>query len=147
MKKYLTLFLFLTINFSFAQKKQIIITKNAPIPTAPYSQAVKANGMVYLAGQIGLNPENRKLVEGGVEAEANQIMLNIGAVLNAAGLGYEDIVNTNIYLKDISKFSVINEIYGKFFKSDFPARTTVGVFDLPGGASIEIAVIAIDKKK
>ena len=130
---------------SFGQKKQIINSPNAPVPIAPYSQAVKANGFVFLAGQIGLNPIDRKLVLGGTETETKQIMKNIGEVLKASGLGYDDIVNTTIYMKDISKFSLVNEIYGSYFKKYFPARTTVGVYDLPGGASIEIAIVAIDK--
>jgi 2-iminobutanoate/2-iminopropanoate deaminase len=125
-----------------AQRKQIVKTTKAPTPIAPYSQAVRSNGLVFLAGQIGLNPETKKLAEGGLEPETVQILENIKAVLQASGAGLEDVVNTTIYIKDMKHFSKVNEIYGKYFTSDFPARTTVGVAELPGGASIEIAVIA-----
>lgn len=128
---------------SFAQNKEIVKTNKAPVPIAPYSQGVKANGMLYVAGQIGLNPETRKLVEGGVEAETVQIMENIKAIVEAAGAKLEDIVNTTIYMKDISNFAKVNELYGKYFTGNFPARTTIGVANLPGGANIEIAVIAV----
>ena len=130
---------------AFSQSKSIISTSNAPIPIAPYSQAVKSKGMIYVAGQIGLSPVDRKLVEGGIDAETKQIMENIKAILQAAKVGLEEIVNTTIYIKDLSNFSKVNAIYGSYFKSNFPARTTVGVADLPGGASIEIAVIATEK--
>ncbi len=129
--------------FSFAQNKEIVKTNKAPVPIAPYSQGVKANGMLYVAGQIGLNPDTRKLVEGGVEAETIQIMENIKAIVEAAGAKLEDIVNTTIYIKDISSFAKVNELYGKYFTGNFPARTTIGVANLPGGANIEIAVIAV----
>lgn len=128
---------------SFAQNKEIVKTNKAPVPIAPYSQGVKANGMLYVAGQIGLNPESRKLVEGGVEAETIQIMENIKAIVEAAGAKLEDIVNTTIYIKDINNFAKVNELYGKYFTGNFPARTTIGVANLPGGANIEIAVIVV----
>lgn len=149
MKTYLLAFaLLISTLATFAQKK-IIKTDQAPVPIAPYSQAVEANGMVFVAGQIGLNPQTRQLVAGGFEEEATQIMENIKAILRAANLNMEDIVNTTIYLKDIAQFAKINDIYGKYFNGNFPARTTVGVNNLPGGASLEIAVIAVrgPKKK
>lgn len=133
----------LSSTWLLAQNKEIVKTDKAPVPIAPYSQGVKANGMVYVAGQIGLNPENRKLVDGGVEAETAQIMANIKAIIEAAGARMEDIVNTTIYMKDIGNFAKVNELYGKYFTNNFPARTTVGVANLPGGANIEIAVIAV----
>lgn len=149
MKTYLLAFaLLISTLATFAQKK-IIKTDQAPVPIAPYSQAVEANGMVFVAGQIGLNPQTRQLVAGGFEEEATQIMENIKAILRAANLNMDDIVNTTIYLKDIAQFAKINDIYGKYFNGNFPARTTVGVNNLPGGASLEIAVIAVrgPKKK
>ncbi|GAB3176017.1 RidA family protein [Telluribacter humicola] len=124
-----------------AQHK-IIQTDKAPVPIGPYSQGIEANGMLFLAGQIGLNPETKKLVEGGVEAEAVQIMENIKTLLTTAGLDLTHIVNTTIYIKDIAQFGKVNEIYGRYFTGQYPARTTVGVAALPAGASIEIAVIA-----
>ncbi len=129
-------------NQGFCQQKEVIKTDKAPVPIAPYSQAIKSNGFLFLAGQIGLNPSTRKLVEGGFEAETKQIMENIKAVLEAGGASMAEIVNTTIYLKDINNFAKVNEIYGTYFTKDFPARTTVGVANLPSGASIEIAVVA-----
>lgn len=137
-------YLFFTTNFAFAQfapHKEIIKTDKAPVPTAPYSQGVKSNGLLFVAGQIGLDPATRKLVDGGIEAETIRTMENIKAVAEAAGAKLSDIVNTTIYIKDINNFAKVNDIYGKYFTNDFPARTTVGVANLPGGANIEIAVI------
>jgi len=147
MKPFVLIFaLFLSSLSIFAQKK-IIKTDQAPVPIAPYSQAVEANGLIFVAGQIGLNPQTRQLVSGGFEAEATQVMENIKAILLAAGLTMDDIVNTTIYLKDVSYFQKINDIYGKYFNGNFPARTTVGVNNLPGGASVEIAVVALRGQK
>lgn len=147
MKPFVLVFaLFLSSLSIFAQKK-IIKTDQAPVPIAPYSQAVEANGLIFVAGQIGLNPQTRQLVSGGFEAEATQVMENIKAILLAAGLTMDDIVNTTIYLKDVSYFQKINDIYGKYFNGNFPARTTVGVNNLPGGASVEIAVVALRGQK
>jgi 2-iminobutanoate/2-iminopropanoate deaminase len=128
--------------FSFAQHKEIVKTDKAPVPIAPYSQGVKSNGLLFVAGQIGLDPTTRKLVEGGFEAETVQIMANIKAVVEAAGSKMDDIVNTTIYIKDMNNFAKVNEIYGKYFKNDFPARTTIGVASLAVGANIEITVVA-----
>ncbi|MFN3848852.1 MAG: Rid family detoxifying hydrolase [Spirosomataceae bacterium] len=141
-KSILFIFLILSGKIAFSQQKEIVKTDKAPMPIAPYSQAVKSNGFVFVAGQIGLNPADRKLVEGGVEAETVQIMANIKTILEASGAKLSDIVNTTIYIKDIGAFGKVNEIYGKYFTGDFPARTTIGVANLPGGANIEIAVVA-----
>ncbi len=127
----------------FAQNKEIIKTDKAPVPIAPYSQGIKANGFLFVSGQIGLNPSTRKLVEGGLETETVQIMENIRAVLSAGGARMEDIVSTTIYLKNMDDFSKMNEIYGKYFTGNFPTRSTVGVSSLAGGANIEITVTAL----
>ncbi|MFN3380949.1 MAG: Rid family detoxifying hydrolase, partial [Runella zeae] len=103
-KNIFTLFFLFSTVFCIAQKK-VIQTDQAPAPIGPYSQAVEANGMVFVAGQIGLNPQTRQLVAGGVEAEAAQIMDNIKAILKAANLSLADIVNTTIYVKDLAHFS------------------------------------------
>ena len=143
MKKLIFTSIVMGISYiSIAQHKEIVKTEKAPVPIAPYSQGVKSNGLLFVAGQIGLDPNTRKLVEGGFEAETVQIMANIKAVVEAAGSKMEDIVNTTIYIKEMNNFAKVNEIYAKYFKSDFPARTTVGVANLPGGANIEIAVVA-----
>jgi 2-iminobutanoate/2-iminopropanoate deaminase len=97
---------------------------------------------VFVAGQVGLDPKTRQLVAGGFEQETVQVMKNIEAILAAAGLGFADVVNTTIYLKDVGNFAKVNEIYGRYFTGDYPARTTVGVAALPGNANVEIAVVA-----
>jgi 2-iminobutanoate/2-iminopropanoate deaminase len=135
--------LFLFSFFTFAQNKEIIKTDKAPVPIAPYSQGIKANGFLFVSGQIGLNPSTRKLVEGGMEAEAVQIMENIRAILSAGGARMEDIVSTTVYLKNIDDFQKMNEIYGKYFTGNFPTRSTVGVSSLAGNANIEITVTAL----
>ena len=127
----------------FAQNKEIIKTDKAPVPIAPYSQGIKANGFLFVSGQIGLIPSTRKLVEGGVEAETAQIMENIRAVLTAGGARMEDVVSTTIYLKNIDDFQKMNDIYGRYFTGNFPTRSTVGVSSLAGGANIEITVTAL----
>jgi len=143
--KAIALFMILLLStlFSFAQSKGIIKTDKAPVPIAPYSQGIKANGFLFVSGQIGLIPSTRKLVEGGLEAETTQIMENIRAVLTAGGARIEDIVSTTIYLKNIDDFQKMNEIYGRYFTGNFPTRSTVGVSSLASGANIEITVIAL----
>jgi 2-iminobutanoate/2-iminopropanoate deaminase len=129
-----------------AQQKIIIKTADAPQPAGPYSQAIVSNGMIYVAGQVGRDPKTRALAEGGTAAECKQIMENIKAILKEAGTDLSAIVNTNIYLTDVNDFAEVNEIYGSYFPSNFPARTTVGVAALPGGSHIEIAVVAVAKE-
>lgn len=142
-KTIFTIIFFITSLGLFAQIKEIIKTDKAPVPIAPYSQGIKVNGFLFVSGQIGLNPTTRKLVEGGTEAEAVQIMENIRAVLAAGGAIMEDIVSTTIYLKNMDDFQKMNEIYGKYFTGNFPTRSTVGVNSLAGGANIEITVTAV----
>jgi 2-iminobutanoate/2-iminopropanoate deaminase len=139
---FTTLLLIASLELS-AQNKEIIKTDKAPMPIAPYSQGIKANGFLFVSGQIGLNPATRKLVEGGTEAEAVQIMENIRAILSAGGAKMEDIVSTTVYLKNMDDFQKMNEIYGKYFTGNFPTRSTVGVSSLAGGANIEITVTAL----
>jgi 2-iminobutanoate/2-iminopropanoate deaminase len=144
MKINLLILVLSTISFvSFAQNKEIINTEKAPVPIAPYSQGIKANGFLFVSGQIGLNQSTRKLVEGGIEAELTQIMENIRAVLSAGGARMEDIVSTTVYLKNIDDFQKMNEIYGKYFTGNFPTRSTIGVSSLAGGANIEVTVTAL----
>ena len=138
--------LFIAFGLS-AQNKEIIKTDKAPVPIAPYSQGIKANGFLFVSGQIGLNPSTRKLVEGGMQAEAVQIMENIRAILTAGGAGMEDVISTTIYLKNIDDFQKMNEIYGRYFTGNFPTRSTVGVSSLAGGANIEITVTALSPMK
>lgn len=139
--------LFFLVYFVFAgsvayAQKQIVRSGQAPEPVGPYSQGVVANGMLYVAGQLGLDPTTRKLVEGGVEKEVPRVMENIRAVLAAHGMDLTHVVNATLFVKDLRQFGKINELYATYFTGDFPARTTVGVADLPAGAAIEIAVVA-----
>ncbi|GAB3175000.1 MULTISPECIES: RidA family protein [Telluribacter] len=120
--------------------KEIIFSEKAPAPIGPYSQAVKANGVLYVSGQIAL-----ELATGGdVQAEARKVMENIGHILQAAGLDYSNIVKSSIFLKNMDDFAAINEVYGSFFTSEPPARETVQVARLPKDVNVEISVIAVE---
>jgi 2-iminobutanoate/2-iminopropanoate deaminase len=122
--------------------RRIIRTDRAPQPIGPYSQGVVANGFLFVAGQVGANPQTRQLVSESFEAEAKQVMENIRAILQAAGLDFRNVVKTTIYLKDIGQFAQVNQIYGQYFTNEPPARETVQIAALPGGANIEISVVA-----
>ena len=119
----------------------VIRTGKAPAAVGPYIQAAKACGMVYCSGQLGLIPETGVLPEG-VEAQAHQAMKNMGAVLEAAGSGYDRIVKTTIFLADINDFAAVNKIYESYFAGSFPARSCVEVSNLPKGGLVEVECIA-----
>ncbi len=123
--------------------KSIIHTKNAPAPIGPYSQAVKVGNMLYASGQIAIDPSTGNMVMDNIQAETHQVMKNILALLKEAGMEYQNIVKTSIFLKDMNQFAAVNEIYGSYFTSDFPARETVEVSRLPKDVNVEITVIAI----
>lgn len=120
-----------------------ICTADAPRAIGPYSQALRAGNCVFLSGQIGLDPASGNLVSGGIEAETEQALRNLAAVLAAAGLTFADVVRTTIYLTDLGNFPKVNEIYDRFVSEPYPARATVGVASLPRGAMVEIDAIAI----
>jgi 2-iminobutanoate/2-iminopropanoate deaminase len=122
--------------------RKVIATDKAPKPLGPYSQGISSHDLVFVSGQIGIDPRSGKLVEGGEKAEALQCLENIKGVLSATGLGMEDIVKTTIFVTDLSTFKLINEIYATFFQSEPPARSTVGVSSLPLRARVEIEAIA-----
>lgn len=122
--------------------KQIIHTPNAPAPIGPYNQAILADNILYISGQIPINPETNELVTASVEEEAHQVMKNIEAVLHAAGYTFGNIVKTSIFLSDMALFPQVNEVYGSYFQMDFPARETVAVAGLPKGVNVEISAIA-----
>jgi len=122
--------------------KQIIFTTDAPAPIGPYSQAVLANGFLYVSGQIAINPATGELDLTSLKAETGQVMRNLNALLLEAGFGFEHVVKTTIFLSDMSLFAEINEIYGSYFSKDFPARETVAVKGLPKGVNVEISAIA-----
>lgn len=122
--------------------KKIIETKNAPAPIGPYSQAVEAGGFVFCSGQIALDPASGQIATGGVPEQTELVMKNINAVLTEAGLTFENVVKTTIFLTDMGDFPAVNEVYGKFFKNQPPARSTVAVAGLPRGVKVEIEVLA-----
>ena len=123
--------------------KQIIHTDKAPAPIGPYSQAVKANGMLYVSGQVAIVPQTGELETGSLFAETTQVMKNLEAVLSEAKLTFAHIVKTTIFLSDMSLFAQVNEVYGAYFTGDYPARETVAVKGLPKGVNVEISVIAV----
>ena len=126
--------------------KKIIRTDKAPAPIGPYSQAVLSGNTLYVSGQIALNPVNGQLITINIIRETNQVMENIGAILKEAGFDYSDIVKTTIFLKDLQNFQTVNEVYGNYFKDNFPARETVEVSKLPKDVNVEISVVAGKEK-
>jgi 2-iminobutanoate/2-iminopropanoate deaminase len=124
------------------QGKTVVEVTSAPKPVGPYSQAVKANGFVFLAGQIPLDPKTGELIEGDTAAQARQCLKNIDAILDASGSNLFRVVKATIFLVDLADFAAVNAVYGEFFKSDYPARTTIQVAALPKGSRVEIEVLA-----
>ena len=120
----------------------MIHSANAPEPVGPYVQAVAAGDFVFLSGQIALDPATGSIVQGDAAAQADRALRNIGAVLEAAGLGYDDVVKTTLYLTDMGDFASVNQVYAKYFDSAKPARTTVAVAALPKGSLVELDAIA-----
>ena len=122
--------------------KKIILTKDAPEPIGPYSQAVRFGDMLFCSGQIAIDPKTGQVITGDVKAQAVQVMKNIEAVLKAADTKFENIIKTTIFLTNMNDFAAVNEIYGQYFKSNPPARSTVAVSGLPKGVQVEIEVLA-----
>ncbi|MBV7441131.1 RidA family protein [Weeksellaceae bacterium TAE3-ERU29] len=117
-------------------------TEKAPAAIGPYSQAVEHNGVLYVSGQIPINPENGELLNG-IEEETHQVMKNLKAILENKNLGFDEVIKTTIFLKDMADFAVVNEIYGSYFtEGNYPARETVQVAKLPKDVSVEISLIA-----
>lgn len=123
--------------------KQIINTSKAPAPIGPYNQAVKANGFLFVSGQIALVQETGELELSNIEKETHQVMKNISAILNEAKLGFDHIVKTSIFLSDMALFASVNEVYGSYFNGDHPARETIAVKTLPKNVNVEISVTAV----
>ena len=123
--------------------KTIIQTKGAPEPIGPYSQAVLTDNTLYISGQICLDPETNELRNTDIQEETHRCMQNLKAVLQAAGMDFRNVVKTNIFLTDMNSFSEMNEVYGRYFEGDFPARETVQVSALPKMVNVEISMIAI----
>ncbi len=123
--------------------KESIITLDAPAPIGPYSQAIRAGNMLFISGQIAIDPATNQLIEGDVSRETQQVMKNLSAILLAGGMDFSNVVKTTIFLTDMDLFAVVNEVYGKHFKLNPPARETVAVKGLPKGVNVEISMIAI----
>ena len=122
--------------------KKILFTKNAPSPIGPYSQAIIFEKSLYISGQICIDPISNELKNNSVEEEVKQVMENLSAILNEAGIGFENVLKTSIFLSDMNLFQRVNEIYADYFTSDFPARETVAVSGLPKNVNVEISMIA-----
>lgn len=122
--------------------KKIIFTKNAPEPIGPYSQAVLKNNTLYISGQIAINPKTGELDLSDIKMETRQVMENLKAVLNEAGMDFSHILKCSIFISDMKNFSDINEVYGSYFENNYPARETVEVSVLPKNVNVEISAIA-----
>jgi 2-iminobutanoate/2-iminopropanoate deaminase len=123
--------------------KTIINTADAPAPIGPYSQAILTGNMLFISGQVCIDPATGELKNKDIQEETHQVMHNLKAILAAAGMDFGNVVKTNIFLTDMHRFSDLNEVYGKYFESDFPARETVQVSALPKFVNVEISMIAV----
>jgi len=134
--------MFFTLDKNTVMKK-IWNTNNAPAPIGPYSQAVSAGNMLFLSGQICIEPSSGNLIQGSIEEETHQVMKNITALLDEAGSSFEKVVKTSIFLMDMADFPRVNEVYGSYFSGNYPARETVQVAGLPKSVRVEISMIAL----
>ncbi len=123
--------------------REVISTPNAPAAIGPYSQAIRANGFLFISGQIPVDPTTQKLVEGGVAVQTEQVLRNLEAILKAAGSGLDKVVRTGVFLKDMGEFTAMNDVYERFFPQSAPARSTVEVARLPKDVRVEIDAIAV----
>lgn len=123
-------------------KKQIINTDAAPAPIGPYNQSVKANGFLFVSGQIAIDPKTGNIDAASIKEETHQVMKNLAAILAEAGLSFEAVVKTTIFLTDMAHFGVVNEVYAQYFEGSHPARETVAVKGLPKNVNVEISMIA-----
>jgi len=123
--------------------KKVINTASAPAPIGPYSQAIEAGGLIFVSGQVAIEPATGELVLDDIKTETTKVMENIKAILTEAGIGFGHIVKTTIFLKDMASFGQVNEVYGSYFTEKFPARETVAVAGLPKNVNVEISVTAI----
>lgn len=123
-------------------EKRIINTKSAPAPIGPYNQAILVSGTLYISGQVCIDPQTGNLKNRDIQEETHQVMQNLKAILSEAEMTFGNVVKTTIFITDMNRFSEINEIYGKYFSGDFPARETVQVSALPKFVNIEISMIA-----
>src|SRR6476661_6308989 len=124
-------------------EKKIITTKNAPAPIGPYNQAIIVKDTIYISGQVCIDPSTGNLKNKDIQEETHQVMENLKAILEEAGMGFSNVVKTTIFITDMNRFSEINEIYGKYFSDEFPARETVQVSALPKFVNVEISMIGV----
>jgi 2-iminobutanoate/2-iminopropanoate deaminase len=123
--------------------REVVATHNAPQAIGPYSQAIRANGLIFVSGQIPLNPLTQQIVEGGMAEQTEQVIANLEAILKAAGSGLDKVVRTTVYLKDMNEFAAMNDIYERFFPQRPPARSTIEAARLPKDVRVEIDAIAL----
>lgn len=123
-------------------EKKVIRTDNAPAPIGPYNQAIQYGDMLFVSGQIAIDPATGNLVQDDIQAETRMVMQNLEAVLAAAGMDFSNVIKSTIFLMDMGQFAQVNEIYGNYFKENPPARETVQVAGLPKGVNVEISVVA-----
>jgi len=123
--------------------KTVVYSDKAPEPIGPYSQAIQAGNLLFISGQIAIQKSSGNILKSNIEVETTQVMLNIGEVLRAAGMDFKNVVKTTIFLKDMNSFPKVNEIYGKYFPTEPPARETVEVSRLPKEVNVEISCIAV----
>lgn len=123
--------------------KKIITTGNAPAPIGPYNQAILTGNMLFISGQVCIDPATGELKNNDIKEETDQVMKNLQAILKEAGMSFNNVVKTTIFITDMKRFGEINEVYGKFFEGDFPARETVQVSALPRFVNVEISMIAV----
>ena len=124
-------------------EKRIIVTPEAPEPIGPYNQAVMAGNLLFISGQVAINPKNGAVEAQDIFEETHQVMHNLRAVLHASGLDFKNVVKTTIFLTDMALFTSVNEVYGKYFNGEFLARETVAVRGLPKNVNVEISMIAV----
>lgn len=124
-------------------EKKVITTKNAPAPIGPYNQAIMVDSTLYISGQVCIDPSTGNLKNKDVQEETHQVMQNLKTILEEAGMNFNNVVKTTIFITDMNRFSEINEIYGKYFDGQFPARETVQVSALPKFVNVEISMIAV----
>ena len=123
-------------------EKKIIRTDNAPTPIGPYNQAVQFGNMLFISGQIALDPKTGNLLQGDIQAETTLVMENLAAILKEAGMDFGNVIKTSIFLMDMGQFAQVNEVYGRYFSESAPARETVQVSGLPKGVKVEISMVA-----
>jgi 2-iminobutanoate/2-iminopropanoate deaminase len=124
-------------------KKQIVNTPAAPAPIGPYNQSIKANGFLFVSGQIAIDPATGNIDAASIEEETHQVLKNLSAILTEAGISFDAVVKTTIFLSDMAHFGLVNEIYAQYFIENHPARETVAVKGLPKGVNVEISLIAV----